>query len=165
MKAGFFFVKWESLELNVAISRKKSRWSRHYLKRLKVNEKPENLQCVTRQRQQDQPPHCITGVSTDLLFSVHPSAEVTLYTPRGNELDQHQQPKSLYISHAVSNFFGTEIEICAGFGPVGSTEKKIRQIMSNSWGRFFHDFIGKKANLIFSKKIASALKSCIISNL
>ena len=88
--------------------------------------------CITRQRQQDQPPHCITGVSTDLLFSVHPSAEVTLYTPRGNELDQHQQPKSLYISHAVSNFYGTENEIWAGFGPVGSTEKKIRQIMSNS---------------------------------
>ena len=47
--------------------------------------------CLTKQRQQDQAPHCITGVSTDLLFSVHPSAEVTLYTPRGNELDQHQQ--------------------------------------------------------------------------
>jgi hypothetical protein len=25
----------------------------------------------------------------------------------------------------VSNFYGTEIEILAGFGPVGNTEKKI----------------------------------------
>ena len=34
-------------------------------------------------------------------------------------------PKSLYISHAVSNFYGTEIEIWAGFGPIGNTEKTI----------------------------------------
>ena len=27
-------------------------------------------------------------------------------------------PKSLYITHAVSNFYGTEIGIWAGFGPV-----------------------------------------------
>ena len=33
--------------------------------------------------------------------------------------------QSLYISNVVSNFYGTEIEIWAGFGPVGSTEKKI----------------------------------------
>ena len=32
-------------------------------------------------------------------------------------------PKSLSISYAVSNFNGTEVEIWAGFGPVGSTEK------------------------------------------
>ena len=31
-------------------------------------------------------------------------------------------PKSLYISRATSNFHGTEFEIWAGFGPVGSTE-------------------------------------------
>ena len=34
-------------------------------------------------------------------------------------------PKSLYISHAVSNLYGTEIEILAGFGPAGSTQKQI----------------------------------------
>ena len=34
-------------------------------------------------------------------------------------------PKSLYIGHAMSNFYGTEIEIWAGFGPVGNTEKKL----------------------------------------
>ena len=33
-------------------------------------------------------------------------------------------PKSICISRAVSNFYGTEIEIWAGFGPVGNTEKK-----------------------------------------
>ena len=32
--------------------------------------------------------------------------------------------KSLYISRVASNFYGTEIEIWAGFGPVGNTEKK-----------------------------------------
>ena len=40
-------------------------------------------------------------------------------------------PKSLYISHPESNFDGTEIQIWAGFGPVGNTEKKIPLIMSN----------------------------------
>ena len=46
--------------------------------------------------------------------------------------------KSLYISHTMSNFYGTEIEIWAGFRPVGSTEKKLGLIMRNFWGRFFH---------------------------
>jgi hypothetical protein len=40
--------------------------------------------------------------------------------------------KSLYISRAVSHFYGTEIEIWDGFGPVGNTEKNIWElIMSN----------------------------------
>ena len=47
--------------------------------------------------------------------------------------------KSLYISQAVSNFYGTEIEIWAGFGPVGITEKKIWAFL----GRFFQVFMGK----------------------
>ena len=34
----------------------------------------------------------------------------------------------LYISCTVSNFYGREIEICAGFGPVGSSEKKLGQL-------------------------------------
>ena len=33
--------------------------------------------------------------------------------------------KSSYINCAVSNFYGTEIKIWAGFGPDGNTEKKI----------------------------------------
>ena len=32
--------------------------------------------------------------------------------------------KSLNISHSVSNFYGTEMEIWAAFEPVGSTGKK-----------------------------------------
>ena len=28
------------------------------------------------------------------------------------------------VSHAVSNFYGTEIENWAGLGPIGNTEKK-----------------------------------------
>jgi hypothetical protein len=31
----------------------------------------------------------------------------------------------------VSKFYGIEIEIWAGFGPVGNTEKKLGAIMSN----------------------------------
>ena len=36
---------------------------------------------------------------------------------------QPTESKSLYISHAVSIFYGTKIEIWASFGPVGNTEK------------------------------------------
>ena len=39
--------------------------------------------------------------------------------------------KSLYRSHAGRQFYGTKIDIWAGLGPVGSTEKKIGPIMSN----------------------------------
>ena len=39
-------------------------------------------------------------------------------------------PKSLSIITALSNFHGTEIEIWAGFGPVGNTEKTSGVIMS-----------------------------------
>lgn len=35
------------------------------------------------------------------------------------------QANLLYINQAVSNFYGTEFVIWAGFGPVGSIEKKI----------------------------------------
>jgi hypothetical protein len=49
----------------------------------------------------------------------------------------------------VSNFYGTEIEIWAGFEPDGSTEKKFGPIMSNFCGAFFHVFIGKKTFEIF----------------
>ena len=44
----------------------------------------------------------------------------------------------------MGDFYGTVIDIWAGFGPVGFTEKK----MSNFSGRFFHVFIVKK---IFKK--------------
>ena len=40
-------------------------------------------------------------------------------------------PKSLERSPAVGDFYGTGIEIWAGFWPVGITEKKIVPIMSN----------------------------------
>jgi len=39
--------------------------------------------------------------------------------------------KSLYISRVVNNFYGIEIEIWAGFGPVGNIERKIGLILSN----------------------------------
>ena len=53
--------------------------------------------------------------------------------------------KSLYISRAVSNFYETEIEIWAGFGPVGNNEKNnwadyeqlLRPVFSCFHGQFF----------------------------
>ena len=45
----------------------------------------------------------------------------------------------------MGDFYVTEIEIWAGFGPVGITEKKrFGPIMSNFLGRFFQVFMGKK---------------------
>ena len=60
--------------------------------------------------------------------------------------------KSVYISCAVSNFNGIEIELWAGFRQDCSAEKNFGSIMSNFWGWFFHVFIGKK-NLEFFLKI------------
>ena len=72
------------------------------------------------------------------------------------------QPKSFYISCAVSNFYGTEIEIWAGFGPVGNTETKIGVDYEQILRAVFSCFHGQKNGLIFFENIlASALKSCI----
>ena len=44
----------------------------------------------------------------------------------------------------MGDFYATEFDIWAGFGPVGITEKKkFGPIMSNFFGRFFQVFIGK----------------------
>ena len=59
----------------------------------------------------------------------------------------------------MRDFYGTGIEIWAGFGPVGITEKKkFGPIMSNFLGRFFQVFMGKRK---IKNIAASALKSCI----
>ena len=50
--------------------------------------------------------------------------------------------KSLYISPAVNNFYETEIEIWAGFGPDGSTEKKFGADYEQVLRAFFCVFIG-----------------------
>ena len=46
--------------------------------------------------------------------------------------------KSYYVSPAVSNFYGTEIEIWAGFGPVGNSGKR--------WVDYGHFLMGKRKN-------------------
>ena len=55
----------------------------------------------------------------------------TLWTPIDGCFQAHsrimmtvmmQQPKALFISRAMSHFYGTEYEILAVFGPVGSSE-------------------------------------------
>ena len=44
----------------------------------------------------------------------------------------------------MGDFHGTGIEIWAGFGPVGISEKKIGPITSTFEAVFFHVFMGKK---------------------
>ena len=52
--------------------------------------------------------------------------------------------KSLERSPAVGDFYGTGIEIWAGFGPIGSTEKRVwADYMQLLWV-VFHVFMGKK---------------------
>ena len=52
--------------------------------------------------------------------------------------------KSLYISRAVSKFYGTEVKICAGFGLVGNTEKKLGADYEQLLSIFFFMFSGSK---------------------
>ena len=80
------------------------------------------------------------GGAKKLLTAIHWQGFQYLSRPIFSYLNSN----SLYISHAASNFYGTEIEIWAGFGPFGSTEKKFGPIMSNFRGRFLPVFIGKK---------------------
>ena len=62
-------------------------------------------------------------------------------------------------SPAVGDFYGTGIEIWAGFEPVGITEKKrFVPIMSNFFRLVFSSFHGEKK---IKNIVASALKSCI----
>ena len=51
---------------------------------------------------------------------------------------------SLYISRAVSNFYGKEIDIWAGIGMVDNTEKKIWPDCEQLLRVIFHVFMGKK---------------------
>ena len=94
----------------------------------------------------------VTTLYTDW-FKYGPVKQLILnYNKRNIEL----KPKSLYISHEVSNFYGTEIEIWSGFGPDGNTGKNFGPIMSNIW-EFFHVFMGKR-KLVKQNNVASALK-------
>ena len=68
-------------------------------------------------------------------------------SPQGNGLGGLRLPKSLYISWVLSNFYGTEIKIWAGFGPIGNTEKNGGMIVSIFWGFFFMFSWGKKGFL------------------
>ena len=60
----------------------------------------------------------------------------------------------------MSNFYGTKIEIRAGFGPVGITEKKIWANYEQLLRAFFLCFLRQKENFKFKNIVASALKSC-----
>ena len=54
------------------------------------------------------------------------------------------QSHCMYISHVVSNFYGTEIEIWAGFGLVGSTKKNIWADYEQLLRLVFSSFRGQK---------------------
>ena len=51
----------------------------------------------------------------------------------------------------MGDFYGTGIEIWAGFGPIGSTEKKgLGRLSATFWGDFFM-FLGVKIFLMLVK--------------
>ena len=52
-------------------------------------------------------------------------SSTSLPLKRDTKLSRYIQAKSFCISREVNNFFETEIQIWAGFGPIGDTEKKI----------------------------------------
>jgi hypothetical protein len=58
----------------------------------------------------------------------------------------------------VGNFYGTEIEIWAGFGPVSITEKKLGRLRATIESAFF---MFSWAKFFFENIVVSALKSCI----
>ena len=60
-------------------------------------------------------------------------------------------PKSLYRRH----FCGTENEIWAGFGPVGTTEKKMEVNYEQLLRAVFSCFQGQKTQLNFFSKYCS----------
>ena len=60
----------------------------------------------------------------------------------------------------MSNFYETEIEIWAGLGPVGNTEKKIGADYEQLLRSVFSCFQGQTKNF-FLNIVVSALKSCI----
>ena len=73
------------------------------------------------------------------------------------------QQKLLHRSGAGRHFYGTENEICAGFVPIGNTERKklgsdyeqlLRVVFPCFQVQFFLYFLLKNI-------VASALKSCI----
>jgi hypothetical protein len=92
-----------------------------------------------------------------LVYKPYFETSILLFEPFGQlraemkkkKLSTSEQPKSLWISHVVSNLYGTQIEIWAGFGAVDITEKKFGPIMINFWGQFFHVFMGKKSLIFF----------------
>ena len=63
----------------------------------------------------------------------------------------------------MGDFYGTGIEIWAGFGPIGSTEKKrVWADYEQLLRVFFHVFRSKtKCQFFYKNIVASALKSCI----
>ena len=80
--------------------------------------------------------------------------------PRMKQLNPYLFPKSSYISRVVSNFYGIEIEIWAGFGMVGNTGKELGRLWATFEGGFFM-FSWAKHLFYFLNIVASALKSSI----
>ena len=64
----------------------------------------------------------------DEIYKIYPEHKVVsiMVNQKHPQNQQHVKANLLYMSRAVSNFYGTEIKIWAGFGPVGNTEKKFQ---------------------------------------
>ena len=67
----------------------------------------------------------------------------------GCTFDPSSMPKSLYRSRAERHFYGTENVFCAGFGPVGNTEKKSWADYEQLLRAVFSCFHGQKKCLNF----------------
>ena len=66
-----------------------------------------------------------SNVSSQAVHFNPQTSEVVLPEPSIKPQLSRRTTKSLYISHVVSIFYKTEIEVWVGFGPVGSTENEI----------------------------------------
>jgi hypothetical protein len=69
------------------------------------------------------------------------------------------ESKSLYRSRAGRHFYGTENVIWAGFGPIGTTEKKVWADYEQLLRKVFACFrVQKKIKKMFENVVASALE-------
>ena len=95
---------------------------------------------------------CLSGYSRN---SSGFDSNCTSLLPACLKIEQILETKSLHISHAVSNYYGTEMEIWAGFGPIGKTEKKIWADYEQLLRTVFLCFHGQKQNLKYFKNHCS----------
>ena len=106
----FYFYTWKNLEGH--LHPLQPHGFHHPCHVIRVHLHSPNLCCC----------RCLSGYSRN---SSGFDSNCTSLLPACLKIEQILETKSLHISHAESNYYGTEMEIWAGFGPIGNTEKKI----------------------------------------